>query len=112
MKIVKRPWGNFKQFVLNKKCTVKIHTVKPNQELSLQKHKKRSEMWYFLTPGFVQLGRAKKKKEIKKGEIVKVKKKQPHRFLAGNKTVQVLEISFGKFSEKDEVRIEDKYGRI
>jgi len=27
------------------------------------------------------------------------------------KKVRVLEISLGKFSEKDEIRLEDKYGR-
>ncbi len=109
MKEVTRPWGSFKQFVLNKKCTVKILTLKPKQELSLQFHKKRSELWYFLTSGIVQLD--KKKFKVKKGEVVKIRKKQPHRIFAGNKTVEVLEISFGKFSERDEVRLEDKYGR-
>ncbi len=109
MKEVNRPWGNFKQFVKNKKCTVKIHTVKPNQELSLQYHKKRKEMWYFLTDGFVQIGLEKLK--VKKGEIVWIKKLQAHRAFAKDKKVQFLEISFGKFSERDETRIEDKYGR-
>jgi mannose-6-phosphate isomerase-like protein (cupin superfamily) len=109
MKEVKRPWGDFKQFVLNKKCTVKILSVKPNAMLSLQKHKKRKEIWYFLTPGYVQLGN--KKKKIKKGEIIKIKEQQAHRLFAKNKKVEVLEISFGKFDEKDEIRLEDKYGR-
>ena len=110
MRIVKRPWGNFKQLVFNKKCSVKIHRVNAGQMLSLQKHKKRSEMWYFLTPGFVQLG--KRKKKVKKGEIVKIEKGKVHRLIAGKSKVEILEISFGKFSEKDIVRLEDKYGRI
>lgn len=109
MKEVKKPWGDFKQFVLNKKCTVKIHTIKPKQMLSLQYHKKRKEMWYFLTPGYVQIGIHKKR--VKKGELVKIKKKQAHRLIAKDKMVQVLEICFGKFKEKDVVRMEDKYGR-
>ena len=71
MRRVKRPWGDFKQFVLNEKCTVKILIVKPGQILSLQKHKKRKEQWYFLTDGWVQLGM--KKKKIKKGEIKAIK---------------------------------------
>jgi mannose-6-phosphate isomerase-like protein (cupin superfamily) len=109
MKEVKRPWGLFKQFVLNKKCTVKIIEIKPNQELSLQKHMKREENWYFLTPGFVQIG--EKKKKVKEGEVVKIGKKVPHRILAGAKEVKVLEISLGNFSEGDEIRMEDKYNR-
>jgi len=109
VKIVKRPWGLFKQFILNKKCTVKILEVKPKQELSLQYHKKRVEMWYFLTNGVVQI--SNKKKKVSKGEIVNIKKNIAHRIIAEKNQVVVLEISLGKFSEKDEVRLEDKYKR-
>jgi len=109
MKEVKKPWGSFKQFVLNKKCTVKIIEVKSNGILSLQKHKKREEEWYFLTDGFVQLG--DKIRKLKKGSLIKIPKNTAHRLLARNKQVAVLEISFGKFSEKDITRLKDKYGR-
>lgn len=109
MKEVKRPWGNFKQFALNEKCTVKIIEVKPKEELSLQKHKKREENWYFLTSGIAQLN--KKRKKVKEGEIIKIKRNVPHRILAENKPVKVLEISFGDFRENDEIRLEDKYKR-
>lgn len=109
MKKVERPWGDFRQFVLNKKCTVKVLTVKPNQILSLQKHKNRKEQWYFLTDGWVQIGT--KKKKVMKDEIVNIKKMQAHRIFAKKKEIKVLEISFGKFDEKDEIRLEDVYGR-
>ena len=109
VKLVKRPWGEYKQFVLNKKCTVKIIGIKPKQELSLQLHKHREEKWYFLTSGIVQIRREKKR--MKKGEIVHIGKNVPHRIIAGNKEVLVLEISFGNFKEEDEIRLEDKYGR-
>ncbi len=110
VKVIKRPWGEMKRFVLNKKCSVKILTIKPKQMLSLQKHKKRDEMWYFLTPGQVQLG--KRKIKVKKESVIKIKRNTAHRIIAGENKVIVLEISFGRFSEKDEVRLEDKYGRI
>lgn len=109
MKLVKRPWGYFKLFIKNKKCTVKILTVRPNGILSLQYHNKRKEMCYFLTPGFIQLGN--KKRKVKIGEIIEIKPKQAHRVFAKDKTVEYLEISYGKFSEGDEVRLEDAYGR-
>ena len=109
MKEVKRPWGLFKQFSLNEKTTVKILIVKPNQILSLQKHKKRKEMWYFLTDGYVQI--AKKTKKMKEGESVVIQKMQAHRIFAKKKGVSVLEVSYGTFDEKDEIRLEDKYGR-
>ncbi len=109
MKIVKRPWGHFNQFVKNKKCTVKILEIRPKQELSLQYHRKRKEMWYFLTDGYVQIGLEKKK--VKKGELVVIKKRRAHRVFSKDKKIVWLEISVGKFKEGDEVRIEDKYGR-
>lgn len=109
MKRVVRPWGDFKQFVLNGKCTVKILSVKPFGVLSLQKHKRRREMWYFLTDGWVQIGRRKRK--VKKGERVVFGKGVAHRVFSKGSKVEVLEISFGFFDEKDEVRLEDKYGR-
>jgi len=110
MKIVKKPWGDFKQFVLNKKCTVKIITAKPYGVLSLQKHKKRKEMWYFITSGYVQIG--EKKRKVKKGEVVIINKGVAHRLYAKWKTVQILEISFGHFDENDIIRLEDIYGRV
>jgi mannose-6-phosphate isomerase-like protein (cupin superfamily) len=109
MKEVKRPWGDFKRFVLNKKCTVKVLTIKPRQELSLQYHNHREEMVYFFDKAVVQLG--KRKIKVKKGTTIIIKKREPHRVIALNNTVRYLEVSLGDFNEKDEVRLEDKYGR-
>ena len=109
MKEVKKIWGGFKTFALNKKCTVKILTIKAGEAMSLQKHKNRKEEWYFLTPGIIQIG--KKKKKVKSGDFVKIPKGGIHRASGGRKDFRILEISFGKFSEKDLTRLEDKYGR-
>jgi len=109
MKKVVRPWGNFKEFVKNKKCTVKILEINPRQELSLQLHNKRSELWYFLDEAVVQL--ENQKIRVKQGSIIKIPRKKAHRIISGNKKVKVLEVSFGNFSEKDEIRLEDKYKR-
>jgi mannose-6-phosphate isomerase len=105
----KRPWGNFITFALNQKCTVKLLIVKPYQKLSLQKHKKRDELWYFLDDGFIELKNIKKK--IKSGKSVFIKKNHSHRLYAKENIVRVLEVSFGTFDEKDEIRIADHYGR-
>jgi len=110
MKEVKRPWGLFREFVLNKKCTVKILELHPYQRLSLQLHKKREENWFFLTPGIVQI--KNKKFKVKENQLIKVKKNTPHRVIAKKNKVKFLEISIGKFEEKDEIRLEDDYGRV
>ena len=109
MKVVKKPWGHEDLFTFNEISTVKIINIKPNKILSLQKHRKRREMWYFLTEGYVVIGN--KTKRVKKGEVVKVSKGVKHRIFSKDKEVKVLEISFGKFDWDDIVRLEDKYGR-
>jgi len=109
VKEVIRPWGRFKEFVKNKKCTVKILEIKPKQELSLQYHKKREEMWYFLDKAVVQLG--KRKIKVNGGNIIKIPKKRPHRIISESNKIRVLEISLGNFKEGDEIRLEDDYGR-
>jgi len=109
-KVVKRPWGEFEQFSENELSTVKILSIKPKQELSLQAHKKREEFWKIIEGNaIVTIG--KKEINAKAGDSFLIKKGQVHRLKSKLKKVRVLEISFGKFDETDEVRIEDKYGR-
>ena len=106
----KRPWGMFERFTLNEISTVKILTIKPRQGFSLQYHKNRKEFWRFLdNPAKVTIG--KKTLKLKKGDEIIIPKKTNHRIEAYSKTVNVLEIAFGKFDEKDIIRLEDKYGR-
>ena len=109
MKLVKKPWGHEEVFTFNEISTVKILTVNSNQRLSLQYHRKREELWYFLTDGYMQLG--KKKIKVKKGKLVTIKKEMPHRLFSKDEKVQVLEVSLGKFEWEDIVRLEDIYGR-
>ena len=107
----KRPWGGFEQFILNEKSTVKILTINPKQQFSLQFHKKRTEFWRFLE-GNAKVTIGRKKFRAKKGDEFLIKPKTLHRIEALSKQVKVLEISLGTFNEKDIVRIEDVYGRI
>ena len=110
IKEVKKPWGKFRQYALNEKCTVKIITVNKNQILSKQKHKKRSEFWVILdTSLIVEVG--KKKFTAKKGQEITIPKNTTHRVSATKKAC-FLEISFGYFDEKDIERLKDKYGRV
>ena len=110
MKEVKRPWGNFKQFILNKKCTVKLLTLNPKQSLSLHSHKKREENWYFLNSALIQLGN--KKIHVKEGDYIHIRKNEKHRIMSQNKKVMLIEVATGTFNENDEKRYLDEYGRI
>ena len=109
MKKVVRPWGNFKQFALDQECTVKLLTLKPHGELSLQSHKKRVENWYFLDKAMVQVGN--RKFSVKEGSFIHIGKNEKHRIISKKNKVRLIEVAFGKFDEKDETRFEDKYGR-
>jgi len=106
----KRPWGNFRQFTLNEKSTIKILTINPHHSPSVQKHKNRSEFWVMLdNPAKITIG--KKNFKAKKGDEILIKKGQVHTAEAYSKPSRILEISFGKFDEKDIIRLKDKYGR-
>ena len=107
----KRPWGKFEIIHQEPGITIKIIKVKPEQRLSLQSHKYRDEMWLLLDgKGFCEI--AEWPQELKKGLTYIIPREEKHRLTAGPKGIKVLEISFGKFSEKDEVRYEDDYDRI
>jgi mannose-1-phosphate guanylyltransferase/mannose-1-phosphate guanylyltransferase/mannose-6-phosphate isomerase len=108
---VERPWGNFRQFTHNESSTVKIVTVKPNEILSLQSHKHRSEFWHVISgSGTVQIGEIKK--DIVAGDEHEIKVGEKHRLGGGSKGIQVLEIAYGDFDESDIIHYEDKYGRV
>ncbi len=107
---IQKPWGEFREFTLNDKVTVKLIKVKRGESLSLQEHHKRSEFWKILkgTP------------EVTDGEIVTranigdeftVPIGVAHRISAIDDDVEFLEISHGEFDENDIERLEDKYGR-
>jgi mannose-6-phosphate isomerase-like protein (cupin superfamily) len=110
----KRPWGGFIKFIDNQDCTVKILYLKKGESLSLQYHKLREEFWYVIS-GKIKLTIGKslkflKRKILKERQYNFTHKKFLHRAEA-IKDSKILEISFGKFKEGDEIRLKDKYGR-
>lgn len=105
-----RPWGNFERFTLNEKTTVKVISVNPNQELSLQKHQHRDEVWKILSgSGTVTVQDAKT--TAKSGDTFHIARGDLHRVAGGPEGLQFLEIALGEFDEHDITRLEDRYGR-
>jgi len=108
---IERPWGNFRQFTHNELSTIKIITVKPNEILSLQSHKNRSEFWYVISgAGTVEIEGIKKDTIV--GDEHEIEIGEKHRLGAGPNGIQVLEIATGDFNESDIIHYEDKYGRV
>jgi mannose-1-phosphate guanylyltransferase/mannose-6-phosphate isomerase len=99
--------------VLNAQCTVKILTCNPGQQLSLQRHQHRDELWVALDEGVV-IHLDGKVLNPAKGEEVWLPAKSIHRLSCAATTpqpVRVLEVSLGEFDEEDIERLEDVYGR-
>ena len=105
-----RPWGLYERFTHNERSTVKILSILPGKELSLQTHEKRSEFWRILAgSGIVTKGSGEY--PATPGDEFEIAPEMPHRIAAGPGGVTVLEIALGEFDENDETRLEDDYGR-
>lgn len=108
---IERPWGNFRQFTKNESSTVKIITIKPNEELSVQSHAKRAEFWHVVSgTGVWEINN--EVFHLVVGDERNVPLGSKHRISAGPFGLQVMEIATGEFDEEDITRYEDKYGRV
>jgi len=105
-----RPWGNFRRFTDNTPSTVKILTVNPREQLSLQSHAKRSEFWRVIY-GSGKYELDGKQYNFFLGDEVYIPINAKHRIMTDDNGIQILEIAFGEFDENDITRYEDKYGR-
>jgi len=109
-----RPWGEYYGWDSDKGWNLKTIYIKPNKRLSLQYHHHREE-WWLLVAGdaLATFGEGKKSVVIplKKGEVLRVGKKQVHR-LSSRKGGVVVEVAYGKFDEDDIVRLQDDHGRL
>jgi mannose-6-phosphate isomerase-like protein (cupin superfamily) len=108
--LIKKPWGEFRQFTLNEKTTVKTLTVNPGEILSLQRHTTREEYWYVLE-GHPQITLGEELFIAEPHQEIFVKQGQKHRIAAPQDKVIILEIAYGQFDEEDIVRLDDKYNR-
>lgn len=93
---------------------MKILCLKKGESLSLQSHKLREEFWYLISGKIIVTAgispKSLKMKKLKDGEHILISKKLLHMATAAEPSM-ILEISFGKFAENDEIRYWDKYGR-
>jgi mannose-6-phosphate isomerase len=105
-----RPWGRFEKFHENKSCTVKLIYVNTNSRLSLQYHKKRSELWKVIK-GTAMVEIEGKTRTLEAGETITIPRRAKHRVLALESECTILEIAYGRFDENDIVRLDDDYKR-
>ncbi len=108
---VKKPWGDFINIWREKGFNIKIINVKPSSRLSLQSHKKRDEVWFILK-GTLYCQIENKVSKMKKCVGYLIPKNRKHRLIAKKESGEIIEISFGKFDERDIFRYKDDYGRL
>ena len=107
-----RPWGSFENLLDEEGYKVKKIVVNPNQRLSLQLHRHRSEYWHILSGvGEMQVGDYTW--TVAAGSHVPIEKLEVHRIAnEGDTPIVILELQRGDCQEDDIIRIEDDYGRI
>ena len=105
-----RPWGGFRGISYNEPSTVKIIWVEPGKRLSLQSHKKRSELWTVID-GEMDVELDGKVIRAKKDDQVFIPCGAKHRAVGLDAPCRWIEIAFGYFDEADIVRYEDDFGR-
>ena len=106
-----RPWGNFRQYTHNESTTVKLITVAAGQQLSVQRHAHRDELWVLLDDG-LQVRVGDQEFTASAGDEVFIPRGAIHTIGGGESGGRFVEIAFGHFDEDDIERIEDRYGRI
>ncbi|MDP3004340.1 MAG: hypothetical protein Q8N43_02450 [Candidatus Azambacteria bacterium] len=109
-KFVKKPWGGYLILERRSSYWLKNLLVNKGEQLSLQSHRNRYEIWVILH-GKVRVQKGSVFSVLQKGEYLKINKKENHR-IYGLTNARVLEVAFGQLKEGDIIRYEDKYGRI
>ncbi len=109
---VEKPWGSYKTFEKDKDYLLKIITVNPGENLSLQSHQHRSEQWLIIS-GIATVECDGKISHLNRNESIVIPQCSKHRLSNKNKEpLQVLETQYGDIlSESDIIRYQDKYNR-
>ena len=107
-----KPWGYFEVLLETDISKVKILSISPDQKLSMQMHKHRSETWY-ITQGIATVTKGDDVLDLYPGESIRIDKHEKHRIEnLNNEVLELIEIQAGTyFGEDDIIRLEDMYGR-
>jgi len=114
--MIKKPWGYEQIIQKNDQYVLKQIHIEPGKRLSLQYHEQNTETIFCMSDeAIVWTKRSAEDTETKKitlkyGEAFHVQAGQIHRFTAGFKAVDLIEVSTPELD--DIVRLEDDYNRI
>ena len=107
-----RPWGHYESLIEDLNWKVKIITVKPFEQLSLQKHFHRSEHW-IVVKGEAQVQINEKVTTLFRNQSTYIPLGSKHRLSNPvDEPLIIIEVQSGDYlGEDDIVRFEDNYGR-
>ena len=114
-----RPWGNYLVIYEDEKCKVKRIIVDPGQQLSLQSHEYRDELWKLIS-GQWEIAlqyypyRDNPLRYYDYAYNAYIPRKAKHRIRnTGKEPLVIIEIQTGlSFDENDIIRYADDYGRL
>ena len=109
--LIPKPWGHYVDHYRSLRCVFKVITVNPRQQLSLQSHNWRAEVWYCLS-GRGQAAVGDRTSLLEQGSRVEIGFGIIHRLInTSDEPLIVSEMQCGLCDENDILRIEDDYGR-
>jgi len=106
------PWGSYEALGDGPGFQVKRLVIHPGQELSLQRHRYRSEHWV-VVHGQAQVVCDENDFSLAPGQSTFIPAGAVHRLSnAGKEDLQVIEVQIGDYLGEDDIeRLEDRYGR-
>ena len=110
---ISSPWGFHNLIIDNKSYKVKILSINPTSQLSMQKHQHREEHW-IVVKGRGEVEVDGKIKALNTGEYIKIPKKSLHSVKnTSSENMVIIEVQLGEIlKESDIERISDLYGRV
>lgn len=110
---VYRPWGHYQLIDSGAGFQVKRINVKPQQILSLQKHRFRSEHWIVVN-GTCRIQRGEENFILQSNQSTYIPQGVIHRLEnIGSEMLELIEVQSGSYLGEDDIeRFEDIYGRI
>jgi len=98
MQFARRPWGWWIALYSAKRFKLKLLYFKRTGQLSMQRHKKRHELWLFLFGS----GEFYMETPPEKGSAVLVRRHKWHQYTAHERTL-VLEVQFGESCNESDI---------
>lgn len=108
-----RPWGFYEVLLDEESYKVKRIVVNPGKRLSLQRHERRREHWYFVQgQGVVTV--AGEERPVRAAEAVDIPVGAAHRVANGGEQPLVfIEVQTGTYFGEDDIeRLADDFGRV